>query len=51
MSRQWLLTALHEVPAGDHPALPATLRSIAERLSARSAEVAQGDGNKLVHPR
>jgi DNA-binding MarR family transcriptional regulator len=50
VSRQWLLAAFHDVPARDHQALAATLRSIAHRLSERSAEVAQGDGPTFVHP-
>jgi DNA-binding MarR family transcriptional regulator len=50
VSRQWLLASFHDVPARDHGALAATLRSIAERLSERSAEVAQGDGTTFVHP-
>ena len=50
VSRQWLLAAFHDVPPQDHQALAATLRSIAERLSQRSAEVAQGDGTTFTHP-
>ena len=50
VSRQWLLAAFHDVPAADHQALAATLRSIADRLSERSAEVAQGDGTTFVQP-
>lgn len=48
VGRQWLLTGLHDIPAADHQALAATLRSIADRLSQRSAEVAQGAGPAFV---
>ena len=50
VSRQWLLAALHDIPARDHQAVTTTLRSIADRLSQRSAEVAQGEGPAFVHP-
>jgi hypothetical protein len=50
VSRQWLLTAFNDVPAHEHQALAATLRSIAQRLTDRSDEVAQGDGTTFVHP-
>jgi DNA-binding MarR family transcriptional regulator len=49
VSRQWLLAALHDIPARDHQAVTPTLRSIADRLSERSREVAQGDGPAFVH--
>ena len=50
VSHEWLLAGLHDVPPLDHQALATTLRSIAERLSERSTEVAQGDGTTFVHP-
>ena len=50
VSRPWLLTAFNDVPAHEHQALAATLRSIAQRLTERSDEVAQGDGTTFVHP-
>src|SRR3954469_20136279 len=39
IGRQWLLAGFQDVPAREHEALAAALRSIAERLSQRSAEV------------
>jgi DNA-binding MarR family transcriptional regulator len=50
LSHGWLLAGFQEIPPGDHQAVAATLRSIANRLSKRSAEVAQGDGTAFVHP-
>jgi DNA-binding MarR family transcriptional regulator len=50
VSRQWLLAGLQDIPASERQAVATTLRSIAERLSVRSAEVAQGDGTTFVHP-
>jgi DNA-binding MarR family transcriptional regulator len=50
VSRQWLLSGFHDIPGDHHQAVAATLRSIAERLSARSADVAQGDGPPFRHP-
>ena len=50
LSRQWLLIVLHDIPAGEHQAVAATLRSIADRLSERSREVAEGDEPAFAHP-
>lgn len=50
VSRQWLLASFEDVPARDRQALAATVRSMAERLSERSADVAQGDGTAFAHP-
>ncbi|HEX8511325.1 MAG TPA: MarR family winged helix-turn-helix transcriptional regulator [Propionibacteriaceae bacterium] len=50
VSRQWLLAGLQDIPPGDHQAVAVRLRSIAERLSERSAEAAQGEGTTFVHP-
>jgi DNA-binding MarR family transcriptional regulator len=50
VSRQWLLTGFVDIPADDHQAVAATLRSIADRLSERSAEVAQGAEMAFEHP-
>ena len=50
VSREWLLAAFQDIPASDHQALAETLRSLAGRLSERSAEVAGGDGTTFVHP-
>jgi DNA-binding MarR family transcriptional regulator len=50
VSHGWLLAGFDDIPLGDHLAVAATLRSIAERLSERSAEVAHGDGTPFVHP-
>jgi DNA-binding MarR family transcriptional regulator len=44
VSRQWLLAGLQDIPAADHEGVAAVLRSIADRLSERSAEAGQGDG-------
>jgi DNA-binding MarR family transcriptional regulator len=49
VSRRWLLAGLHDIPAGDHQAVAAMLRSIAARLSEQSREVAQGDEPAFVH--
>ena len=40
-SRQWLGEGLHDIPPSDLPWVASTLRSIAQRLSERSADVAQ----------
>ena len=40
-SRQWLLAGLHDIAPSDLPWVASTLRSIALRLSQRSADVAQ----------
>ncbi|MFL6025606.1 MAG: MarR family winged helix-turn-helix transcriptional regulator [Friedmanniella sp.] len=40
-SRQWLLAGLHDISPSDLPWVASTLRSIALRLSERSADVAQ----------
>jgi DNA-binding MarR family transcriptional regulator len=50
LSRSWLLAAFQDVPPHDHARLAATLRSIAERLSERSAEVVRGDSAPLSPP-
>ena len=50
VSHGWLLAGFGDVPPRDHETVAATLRSIAERLSERSAEVSQGDGTTFVHP-
>jgi len=50
LSRGWLLAGFHDIPQDDHQMVAATLRSIADRLSERSAEVKQGDGTTFVHP-
>ena len=50
VSHGWLLAGFQDIPSGDHQAVAATLRSIAERLSERSADVAHGDGPTFVHP-
>lgn len=49
VGRQWLLAGFHDIPTADHQAVAATLRSIADRLSERSANVAQGGGPAFVH--
>ena len=49
VGRQWLLAALHDIPAADHQAVAATLGSIADRLSERSADVARGVEPAFVH--
>jgi DNA-binding MarR family transcriptional regulator len=50
VSHGWLLAGFHDIPSGAHRAVAATLRSIADRLSERSADVAQGDGTTFGHP-
>jgi DNA-binding MarR family transcriptional regulator len=50
VGRQWLLAGFQDIPAGDHQAVAKTLRSVAERLSERSAQVAKGEGPAFVHP-
>ena len=50
VGRQWLLDGFGDVAPGDRGALAADLRSIAERLSRRTAEVAAGDGTTFTHP-
>ena len=50
VSRQWLLAGFLDIPRRDHQAVAKTLRSIADRLSERSAHVAQGDGPAFNHP-
>ena len=49
VGRQWLLAGFRDIPTRDHEALAAMLRSIAERLSERSAEIAQGSESALLH--
>lgn len=50
VSRGWLMAGFHDIPPDDHQEVAATLRSIAERLSERSAEVERGEGTTFVHP-
>lgn len=50
VSRRWLLAGLADVPPGDHEAVAATLRSVAERLSERSVEVARGGRSAFDDP-
>jgi DNA-binding MarR family transcriptional regulator len=50
LSRQWLLAGLHDIPPGDHQAVATTLRSIAGRLSERSAQVAHGEDPMFPAP-
>ena len=49
VSRRWLLIVFHDIPADEHQAVAATLRSIADRLSERSRAVA-GDEPAFAHP-
>jgi DNA-binding MarR family transcriptional regulator len=50
VGRQWLLAGLREIPPSEHAAVAATLRSIADRLLERSADVTRADGPAFVHP-
>lgn len=50
VSHEWLLAGFHDVPTADHRSLAATLQSIAERLSQRSIEIAQGGVTTAVSP-
>ena len=50
VTRQWLLAGFQDVAPRDRKALAASLRSVAARLSERSAEVAAGDGPPFVRP-
>ncbi len=49
VSHEWLLAGFKDIPPADHRAVAATLHSIGERLSERSADVAHGDGTTFVH--
>ena len=49
VGRQWLLAGFDDIPASEHQAVAATLRSTAERLLERSADVTQADGPTFVH--
>ena len=49
VGRQWLLAGFHDIRPADHPVVAATLRSIADRLSERSAHVARGDGPEFSY--
>ena len=48
-SRAWLAAGFQDVPPADLPALSTTLRSIADRLSQRSAEIARRGGSAFSH--
>jgi DNA-binding MarR family transcriptional regulator len=50
VSRQWLLAGFQDIPAGDHQAVAATLRSLAGRLSERSTAVSRGEGPAFTRP-
>jgi DNA-binding MarR family transcriptional regulator len=50
VSHGWLLAGFRDIPPGDRQAVAATLRSIADRLSERSAQVAEGEGTPFMHP-
>jgi len=41
-SREWLLAGFRDIPPSEHAAVAATLRSVAQRLSERSVEIAEG---------
>ncbi len=48
-SREWLLAGLQDVAPPDQEQLAATLRSIADRLTQRSADIARLGGSAFVH--
>jgi DNA-binding MarR family transcriptional regulator len=49
LSHDWLAAGLQDVAPRDREALAATLRSIADRLSQRSADIALLGGSAFVH--
>jgi DNA-binding MarR family transcriptional regulator len=48
-SREWLAAGFQDVGSEDLEALSTTLRSIADRLSERSAEIARLGGSAFIH--
>jgi DNA-binding MarR family transcriptional regulator len=49
LSQEWLAAGLHDVAPPDREALASTLRSIADRLSQRSADIARLGGSAFVN--
>jgi DNA-binding MarR family transcriptional regulator len=50
VSHGWLLAGFDDIPPRDHQAVASVLRSIADRLADRSAEVARDDGPPFMDP-